>query len=407
MKQEFLKFTVEELAEEQDFILWVQHKKNSDEWERFIGRHPEFKTKAGLAREIILLFDDKNKMLEEPEVGRIWNNISRFELHQPQKQRVFSLRKTIPWAAAILALSVIGSLAYLYLSQKEADYLFSENTITNGINDAKVIFQNGQEVGLKNESSKITLNADQKLQIENDSIIDLGRKITSQLEKPEMIEVIIPFGKKSELLLADGTKVFLNAGSRFAFPSAFTKKEREVYLEGEGYFEVAPDKQHPFIVKTTEVAVKVLGTRFLVTAYPADNKTQAVLLEGSVELRKQASNLVGKGQSVVLSPNEKAEISKSDDVFVVSTVTNAELYIAWIEGCFRYSKQSLKEVLVKLERYYNVKFVLDGQSSSGESISGKLDLKDSLEAVLVALNDVSKIEYTIDGNTVYIRKRIK
>src|SRR5690606_14480825 len=95
-----------------------------------------------------------------------------------------------------------------------------------------------------------------------------------------MNEVIIPYGKKSELLLADGTKVWLNAGSRLAFPSRFTRNTREVFLEGEACFQVAKNEEQLFIVKAGNLDVKVLGTHFNVSAYPADATIETVLLEG-------------------------------------------------------------------------------------------------------------------------------
>ena len=101
-----------------------------------------------------------------------------------------------------------------------------------------------------------------------------------------MNQVVVPFGKKSSIELADGTKVWLNAGSRMAFPDRFTGSRREIFLEGEAFFNVTPDKSMPFYVKTKEVVIRVLGTKFNVSAYEADNEVVTVLVEGTVSMRE-------------------------------------------------------------------------------------------------------------------------
>ena len=201
--------------------------------------------------------------------------------------------------------------------------------------------------------------------------------------------------KKAELLLADGTKVWLNAGSRLAFPQKFIEKKREVFLEGEAYFEAAKNETQPFIVNTGQLNIKVIGTHFNVSAYPSDNNIETVLLEGSVVVSRPT--VFGlKKEEVTLKPDQKALFDVQNNIISVSDVPDAGMYISWTTGWLEFSKESLHSVFNQLERYYNVKITIPPNFPYPELISGKLDLKDSLEDVMIALGDVSNIVYRIN-----------
>ena len=216
--------------------------------------------------------------------------------------------------------------------------------------------------------------------IDNEKVIDL-RKDTNPNEL-KMSEVVVPFGKKLQLALEDGTKVWLNAGSRMAFPTKFTGKKREIFLkEGEGYFEVAHNQKRPFYVNTAEIAIKVLGTKFDISAYKSDNLIETVLIEGRVAISKQSAFGFLKGESILM-PNQKASYDRKDRFIVVKDDPNVDYAIAWTEGWFKFNQQSINDVLNKLQRYYNVRFVFDPGFSTEGLITGKLDLKDTIEQVM-------------------------
>jgi len=208
------------------------------------------------------------------------------------------------------------------------------------------------------------------------------------------------------LLLADGTKVWLNAGSRLAFPSKFTKNTREIYLEGEACFRVAKNENQPFIVKAGNLDVKVLGTHFNVSAYSKDATIETVLLEGSVALEKPKAFGLGKSE-VVLKPNQKASFKKEESEITVTDEADVDLYVAWTYGWLKYERESLWSVLRKVERYYNVEIQLPASYPGDDKITGKLDLKESLNAVMVVLADASGFEYRISENKVFIEKKMK
>lgn len=403
MKSEYLEYNLEQLLEEKSFIAWVLREENKKGWEEFIAANPGFALKAKKAREIIMLLRDTSNVLDEESVLEMWQNINRFEKFHQQKTKKHHFRKIFTRAATILAIVSLAAAAYFYLNDKGKDYQFETARWHNSANEARLMLSNGEEVLLKKDNSSIDLTQNNQLVINNDSVIDLS---TRKSDNIKMNEVIIPFGKRSELLLADGTKVWLNAGSRLAFPSRFSQKTREVYLEGEACFKVAKNENQPFIVNAGDLDIKVLGTWFNVSAYASDKNIETVLLEGSVAVAKPKTFGLAKNE-VILKPNQRASYNKQNTDINLYNEPEAELFIAWTEGWLQFSKESLHSVFTRLERYYDVEIILPDNFPPNELISGKLDLKDSLKEVIIALADVAKIEYRIANKKVYIDKNVK
>lgn len=405
MKQEFLEYNLEQLIEEKSFISWVINQENNIEWKRFMESNPGFRSKAKKACEIIHMLQDRYEVLDENSVLEIWKNIDKYEQQHKQKVRRLKFRRRVSWAASVLLIVSLGTFGYLYINEKSQDYQFVSSDAQKN-SEARMVLSTGEEIALKKDNSTITLNDTTNQVTVNDSIIDLIKTTNSGKQEMQMNEVVIPYGKKSELLLADGTQVWLNAGSRMAFPSKFTGKNREVFLEGEAYFEVAESKEQPFIVKAGNLDVKVLGTHFNVSAYPTDATIETVLLEGSVALEKPKTFGLGKTE-VVLKPSQKARFKKEENEFTVTDETDVDIYIAWTYGWLKYERESLRSVLRKVERYYNVEIQLPDNYPGDDQISGKLDLKESLDELMVVLADASRFEYRINGNKVFIEKKIE
>lgn len=403
MNIKYLDYSLEELLEDKEFLAWILHDYKNGDWEKFIESNAEFKQRAIKAKRIILLLRDKYEALDEESVLLMWQKIDGFDKLHQQKIKRLKFRKALGWAASVFIVITLGVLGYI--STKDSTYKFTSAEVPVKSDEALLVLSDGESIALQNNSSTVSVSTDNKLIINNDSIIDLSGKKSEDNTIVQMNEVIIPYGKKSELLLSDGTRVWINAGSRLAFPSQFTKKNREVHLEGEAYFEVAKNEAQPFVVKAGEVDIKVLGTHFDVSAYKDDNNIETILLEGSIVMSNPKSFGFGK-REVLLKPNQRASYNKQENDVKVSNEPNADEYIAWTEGWFEFSRESLNSVFTKLERYYNVKIVTPEKFPSTELITGKLDLKDSLEKVLVALSDVAKIEYRISENKIFINKRM-
>lgn len=403
MELRFIKYSVEELADNERFRAWVLKEENNQEWEMFIEDNPEFRIKANKARELVLLLHDTTDVLDEGDVSEMWQNIEHFNQQNQQKSRSLKLRKSVYRAASFLLILSLGTLSYIIFGGKDRGYQFVSSDIMDQKNDARLVLPDGEEIILKTNHSKIAFNNKLKLKINNDTVIDLSLKGRESGKKVRMTEVVIPYGKKSEIFLSDSTKVYLNAGTRLAFPTRFDGETREVFLEGEAYFEVTKNKKKPFIVNMGQIGVKVLGTRFNVSAYPNDENIKTILLEGSVAVKKQTTFGINK-DGAILKPYQKASFNKRIKDLTVSDEPNADLYITWTEGWFQFSKENLDYVFTKLERYYNVKIIAPETFHSSQLISGKLDLKESLEDVMKAVADVSGIRFRMDGNKVYIEQ---
>lgn len=405
MKTEFLEYNLEQLLEEKSFISWVLKKENNAEWEHFVESNPGFRSNAKKAREIIYLLQDRYEILDEDSVVKIWKNIDQFDQQYKQKVQKLKVRRILSWAASVLLVVSLGTFGYLYQNEKKHGYQFVSSD-TPQSTEARMVLSSGKEIALKKDNSIIALNDTSGLVTVNDSIFDLTEKANGGKQEVWMNEVIIPYGKKSELLLADGTKVWLNAGSRLAFPSRFTRNTREVFLEGEACFQVAKNEEQLFIVKAGNLDVKVLGTHFNVSAYPADATIETVLLEGSVAVEKPNTFGFGKTE-VLLKPTQKASFEKNESEFKVTDEADVDLYIAWTYGWLKYERESLWSVLRKVERYYNVEIQLPVNYPGDDLITGKLDLKESLDGVMVVLADASRFEYRINGNKVFIEKKME
>lgn len=201
----------------------------------------------------------------------------------------------------------------------------------------------------------------------------------------KMQTVIVPAGQRAELLLADGTKVWLNSRSKLKFPDRFQKDARNVELDGEGYFEVTHKEEAPFTVHTSRYDVKVLGTEFNVKAYNSKNQFEASLLKGSVEV----SNM-NKSQVVRLRPDEQVI---SDGSQLIRSVILDKNYFRWKEGLLCLDDESIGGLIDKLELYYDVKIIVQQASLMKYHYSGKFRISDGVEHVLKVLQLKHKFTY--------------
>jgi len=397
-------------VEKDDLHNYIQHSFKDEELDSLMRNHW-----LGLGLKDEEIFDDEKQflLLKNQIISKINQTISSSK-NEPQQiiehdseeqyrngQLYYRLRTFLKYAAILIITLSIGAAGF-WGYQNQKSYVYSPVPDSGGNGKSQLHLSNGAIVDLEKDNSKIALSGDQKITIENEKVIDLNK--TSQADESKMNEVFVPFGKKSQLTLSDGTKVWLNAGSRMAFPTKFRGNKREVFLEGEGYFEVAHNEKLPFYVNTDEIAIKVLGTKFNISAYGSDKLIETVLIDGRVAISERAVLLFMKKESILV-PNQKASYNRNERSMIINEEPNVEYAIAWTEGWFKFQRQSIDEVLKKLERYYNVKIVLGPGFPKDDLITGKLDLKDSIEQVMRALDIIVILQYRIDGNQIYIEKR--
>lgn len=399
--KKYINYTVEELIHDQGFVETVISIHSEKEWLKFLNDNHESKEQILQAKKIISLFKVDDGKLEKERKYELWMNISNFNKSFNPTRNIFQFRNIVKIAASVLIIVSLGSLLYLNFISKENHYTFSEskNSIIPG--NPVLILANGDKIEVKKDESEITVLENQDaVQINNDTIYKyVPVKVSTEKEMP-LNELVIPYGKKSKVVLNDGTKVWLNAGSRFAFPQKFTGKKRIVFLDGEGYFEVAENKKLPFIVSSKNINIEVLGTKFNVSTYSSDDFCETILLEGRVNV--WGENKLLKDKTIML-PNQKATYHVAEKQMVLKSEPDADKYIAWVEGWYEFSNENLEQVLKKMGRYYNVTFQYNHENiKNALPISGKLDLKDSFDEVMRVLSQVAEIEYQIVGENVII-----
>jgi transmembrane sensor len=202
--------------------------------------------------------------------------------------------------------------------------------------------------------------------------------------------LVIPYGSRSTITLADGSKVWLNAGSKLVYPSKFVDKRREVYLVGEAFFDIEKNDKQPFVVKSLNVAIEVLGTRFNVSAYPEDNSIQTVLVEGSVNVNLANAGIFEKG--ITLIPGQMALVNKKTEKTMVYDV-DPDYYTLWMDGLIQFENTDLNRVIKKLERYYNIDFAYTNPLDGMVKISGKLDVTTGKHEVFEYLTRLTGLEF--------------
>lgn len=212
------------------------------------------------------------------------------------------------------------------------------------------------------------------------------------------ISVEAPLGSKTKLYLPDGTLVWLNAGSRMTYSQGFGVDNRKVELEGEGYFEVKRNEKIPFFVKTKDLQLQVLGTKFNFRDYPEDHEVVVSLLEGKVGL----NNLLREEKEAVLSPDERAVLNKANGLLTVESVT-ASNASQWTDGSLFFDEELLPDIAKELERSYNVKIHIANDSLKTFRFYGNFVRREqNIQEVLEALASTEKMQYKIEERNITI-----
>jgi len=337
---------------------------------------------------------EKLTELEKREVAkRIIQGLESLDKKKKRNQFMIGLFKYA--AIAILFFSIGGIFVYFQMEKRSNEMYAEETRIPSQLEGPVLILPEGKSIPLKKEESSLDYTNPNQLVLNNESVILSDTK--NDNFKSSTNQLIIPYGNRSKITLSDNTVVWLNAGSRLIYPSKFTGKQRQVQLFGEAFFDVAKNKEMPFIVKTSSLEVKVLGTEFNVSAYPEDNTVQTVLKEGSVTIRRNNSGLFES--DLIIKPNQMAVFNKNTQDSKIYDV-DAAYYTIWIKGLLSFNDQDMSRILKKLERYYNIQIRYADPLVGSQKISGKLDLNKNLDEVFEYLSKVSatKISKVDDAN---------
>jgi ferric-dicitrate binding protein FerR (iron transport regulator) len=206
--------------------------------------------------------------------------------------------------------------------------------------------------------------------------------------------ITAPNGQISNITLFDGTNIWLNAGSTLKYQQNFNKNGREVFLEGEAYFDVAKNKELPFVVNAGNSQIKVLGTVFNVKAYHDEPKIETVLVEGNIEFNAQ-------GKSILLKPGEHILYSEKTNQ-ISKTKVNTEDFTSWKGGKIYFNNETLQEITLQLERWYEVKFQFTEEHIKNYRFTGVINKDKTLDYTLKIIEAINKVDLKIDNEQIKI-----
>ena len=387
---------IDDLLQDNNFIVsQLQPTRESDEfWEKMLEKGVIDPRDYDFSRRFIRSAQIRPEFISDPDILNLWVNIEAVNKKNIQrKKKCFHMLSVLSGTAAVFVF-LLWITTIISNKKSESDYSFfsaevSNNTTTEvqlRLADDKTVSLEGEEVKIAYNEEDIAIN-DKKIALKDESSID---------KKQAFHQLVVPFGKRSMLTLSEGSRMWVNAGTRVAYPVIFDKKKREIFVDGEIYLEVSPDKDRPFIVKTKKIDVEVLGTKFNVTAYEKDPVQSIVLVSGSVKIHNNRQKKI-----VTLAPNEM--YSCSDGSSKIQTV-DVEDYISWKAGIYQYNSEFLGEIMKCLSRYYGCSIDCSPQASQMK-FSGKLDLKDKLDLILEGIAQTAPIAYRYDKGVYVITNK--
>ena len=399
MKEDHSGYTSKDLLEDDYFISsMVEPTKESEEfWNSLVDDGIIAFDEFERAKHFMQIMQKPKKVMTVKERTDLWVKIeiqNKNILRQKLKRRRMYLYGTA--ASLFIALFSIGYFLFQSDSQTIVDFqhvMAELSTPNEDAKDIQLILSDNKKIELEDKTADIVLQEDGDILVNSKKIEE---KTDTPVEETAVSynQLIVPLGRHSSLTLSDGTKMHINSGSKVVFPHKFKKKEREIFVDGEVYLEVAHDKQAPFFVRTNNMDIRVLGTSFNVSAYEKENKQAIVLVSGAVSVKTKDK------YEAQLSPNQM--LNCMDGEYAITAVDVNE-YICWKDGYFIYKREEIRNIVKQLSRYYGVNIVSDPEAASIKC-SGKLDLKEDLEKVLADLSDILEVELLYDGNTYQIKK---
>lgn len=334
------------------------------------------------------------------DVDHHWKRLQKEVFPQESRWRLIS-RESAKYAAILLAFLCIASVTVWFFLDRE-----NKGTIQNIVASedvhiipkgkvAQLILGNGRVVNL-NDSLSQTITEGDGSKVKNQGGVLKYDVANRGGNKREVLynTLHIPRGGEYKVTLSDGTNVWLNAASSLRYPTQFGGDERKVYLSGEAYFEVAKDEAHPFIVEAGGTDIKVLGTRFNVSAYSDDTREKIALAEGSVKIEQ-----VQGTKSATLVPGYGATI-EGDAIHVAKV--NVQAALGWKNGMFIFDGESLGSIMKKMSRWYDVDVKYDSGVDTLFHFTGRIKRYENITELLHLIELTGKVKFTVRAHDVEV-----
>lgn len=371
-------------------------KNPQEHWSRFLQKYKNNKEMLDLYEEIRQIKEAGQKLdqLDAPNVNLEWHKLN-YKLKEQQ-------RRKRGWLVAA-SIAILISCTFVLQFDKIVNSIEQEQSqlvqIEKGNSKAVLITSGGAQYNLEEGVDRI-IAEESGVQIYADSnnVVQYAVRVheNDQSKLADRYNTLkVPRLGEYQLVLSDGTRVWLNSESELRYPIKFTGKTREVELIGEAYFDVQKNPKKPFLVKTENINTRVLGTEFNVSAYP-NEELNITLVEGSVELN---SNLVSS--KIRLVPGDNASVKIGESKVFVSQV-DVEKYTAWRDGHFYFEKERLEDILTKLERWYDFKVFYQNPAVKEYAFRMRADRKQDFTEIVSRLEQTGRISIDINGNVIVV-----
>ncbi|MDR2449339.1 MAG: FecR domain-containing protein [Prevotellaceae bacterium] len=333
----------------------------------------------------------------EAPAGRIealWERIDASRKACDRQKKQTCRKRLYNYTAAAACFVLLITLSFYFTGREEVTPKDTDYTPYKVINRQQaasdiVIIAEDSRMKIEDENSEISYDRKGTLRVD-DKIVK-----SAHAENPSMNQLCVPFGKRAQLTLSDGSKLWVNTGTTVMYPSVFSGSRREIYVDGEIYAEVAADAGKPFIVKSDGLEIVVLGTGFNLSTYIKDDMQQLVLVNGSI---KVTSN----GNTVQMYPNQV--YTRTAQESSLKAIHNTEPYTSWRDGVYLFENEPIENVFFRLSRYYNVTMVIP-EEASGVVCYGKLELKEDLSVLLSGLMQIASFNFVVKDNQYIIQFR--
>lgn len=389
---------ISKYLEDNKFIQWIFYPTPELElwWSSYRTNNPAEKKNIETARNILLqLRTEEQALSEEERIMMFARILKQVEEKQNKKLNFGFYRELVKYAAIAIVFFAFGALLFYKKNNVNLELSSQEISIPINPNEAQIIRSNGENILLSEDRSHIEYKTDGSIEVNNQKVEPIDNNNSKKLR---LNQLIIPYGKTSEIILSDGTHVWLNAGSKLVYPDSFEGKNREVLLVGEAFFDVKTDEDHPFIVQTSDVRIKALGTKFNVSSYNSDKLIEAVLTEGKIILEENNQGILSFSKELV--PGQLVYYNKTSKESDIKNV-DVDNYILWKDGIYKFESTDLNRITKKLERYYNLNIGYADPMLGSISISGKLDLHETKEEILNRIATVASVTIIKRGENAY------
>ncbi len=344
------------------------------------------------------LLQDKIKKEWKAEEVRYFLSIDTEQGWQNVKRNTFSksphpkIKKRSLLKYTAIALPFVFAISF-YLFKEHTNLLKAQLETSSNITQPILTLDDGQQLILNDDApqNEILIEEETKAYHNKQSLI---YKTQNKTKNQQWNHLQIPQGTNYQIILSDGTKIWLNANSKLKYPIAFSKKERRVYLDGEAYFEVAKYQDSPFYVETQGVEIKVLGTHFNVNTHYLEG-VRTVLVEGSIALCRQGH------KDIALHPGECADFKQiSSEITIRPVDTNT--YTAWKNGFFAFDAESLEEIVNMLACWYGKEIIFHKPEHRKLHFSGHIKRYDKIDSILCSISELTNITFQCKGNTIFV-----